>query len=86
MLLPRSNGDYIIAELDLSDGRIYPVWNDPTMRYADLNPNNYANNGAIEAFFGDGRVRLRTEHLDQSDGSTLAGFAIVKRQQSTVEH
>ena len=72
-----------MAELNLSDARIYPVWSETTVRYADLDPNNHVNNGAIGAFFEDGRVRLRTEHLDQSDGSTLAGFAIVK---TTIEY
>jgi acyl-CoA thioester hydrolase len=72
-----------MADLDLTDPRIFPVWSETTVRYADLDPNNHVNNGAIGAYFEDGRVRLRTQILDQSDGSTLAGFAIVK---TTIEY
>lgn len=70
-------------DLDLADRDIFPVWSQTTVRYADLDPNNHVNNGAIGAFFEDGRVRLRAQHLDQSDGGTLAGFAIVK---TTIEY
>ncbi len=70
-------------DLDLSNRAIFPVWSQTTVRYADLDPNNHVNNGAIGAFFEDGRVRLRAEHLDQSGGGTLAGFAIVK---TTIEY
>ena len=70
-------------DLDLSNRDIFPVWSQTTVRYADLDPNNHVNNGAIGTFLEDGRVRLRAEHLDQSGGSTLAGFAIVK---TTIEY
>jgi acyl-CoA thioester hydrolase len=69
--------------LALTNRSIYPVWSQTTVRYADLDPNNHVNNGAIGAFFEDGRVRLRSEYLDQSGGGTLAGFAIRK---TTIEY
>ena len=72
-----------MSEVDLSNRAIFPVWSQTTVRYSDLDPNSHVNNGAIGAFFEDGRVRLRSEHLDQSDGGTLAGFAIAK---TTIEY
>lgn len=72
-----------MSTLDLGDARIYPVWSETTVRYSDLDPNNHVNNGAIGAFFEDGRVRLRTEHLEQADGPALSGFAIAK---TTIEY
>ena len=72
-----------MQDFDLTDRSLYPVWSQTTVRYSDLDPNNHVNNGAIGAFFEDGRVRLRSEFLDQSGGGTLAGFAIRK---TTIEY
>ena len=59
-----------MQDFDLTDRSLYPVWSQTTVRYSDLDPNNHVNNGAIGAFFEDGRVRLRSEFLDQSGGGT----------------
>ena len=56
----------------------YRAWTGNNIRYSDLDPNGHANNGAINAFFEDGRVRFRDEHLDAVVADTLSGFVIVR--------
>ncbi|MEM7406252.1 MAG: thioesterase family protein [Pseudomonadota bacterium] len=72
-----------MSEFRLDEPDIYPVWSATTVRYSDLDPNSHVNNGAIGAFFEDGRVRLRTEHLESEGGPALSGFAIAK---TTIEY
>jgi acyl-CoA thioester hydrolase len=67
-----------LSDYDLTQRDTFPVWSSTTVRYSDLDPNSHVNNGAISAFFEDGRVRLRTEHLARPGNSMLAGFAIAK--------
>ena len=67
-----------MSDYDLTDRSIFPVWSETTVRYSDLDPNSHVNNGAISAYFEDGRVRLRTEHLATPENPMLAGFAIAQ--------
>lgn len=66
------------SDIDLADRSIYPVWATDTIRYSDLDPNNHVNNGAINSYLEDGRVRFRTEHLASVGADVLAGFVLVK--------
>ena len=65
-------------EIDLKSTDAYRVWTRDTIRYADLDPNNHVNNGAINTYFEDGRVRFRDQHLAHLGAGTLAGFVLVK--------
>ena len=56
----------------------YRVWTTDNIRYSDLDPNGHVNNGAMNAFLEDGRVRFRQEHLRAIAADTLAGFVVVK--------
>jgi acyl-CoA thioester hydrolase len=56
----------------------YRVWTTDNIRYSDLDPNGHVNNGAMNAFLEDGRVRFRQEHLSAVAADTLAGFVVVK--------
>lgn len=67
-----------MSDTDLTARDIYRVWTRDTIRYSDLDPNNHVNNGAINTYFEDGRVRFRTEHLAHLGADTLAGFVLVK--------
>jgi acyl-CoA thioester hydrolase len=67
-----------MSELDLTQRAFYPVWSETTVRYSDLDPNSHVNNGAISAYFEDGRVRLRAEHLATASNAMLTGFAIAR--------
>ncbi|MFT5445375.1 MAG: acyl-CoA thioester hydrolase [Gammaproteobacteria bacterium] len=67
-----------MSEVDLKDRTAYRVWTSDTIRYSDLDPNNHVNNGAINTYFEDGRVRFRGEHLAHLGEGTLAGFVLVK--------
>lgn len=67
-----------MSDFDPTDRSGYPVWSETTVRYSDLDPNSHVNNGAISAYFEDGRVRLRTEHLASVGDTMLTGFAIAR--------
>lgn len=67
-----------MTDVDLKSRGAYRVWTRDTIRYSDLDPNNHVNNGAINSYFEDGRVRFRNEHLSHLGASTLAGFVLVK--------
>ena len=64
--------------IDLAKPNIYPSWTNSTIRYSDLDPNGHVNNGAINAFFEDGRVCFRNEQMLQLGDDILAGFVLVK--------
>ena len=64
--------------IDLAKPNIYRSWTNSTIRYSDLDPNGHVNNGAINAFFEDGRVCFRNEHMLQLGDDILAGFVLVK--------
>ena len=66
------------ADFDLTDRCVYAAWTSDTIRYADLDPNGHVNNGAVNAFFEDGRVRFRDENLARVRGSILAGFVLAR--------
>lgn len=63
---------------DLTRRDLYRNWTQVTIRYADLDPNNHVNNGAINQFFEDGRVSLRQRHMQDLPAAALTGFALVK--------
>ena len=68
----------IMSDVDLKDRSAYRVWTGDTIRYADLDPNDHVNNGAINTYFEDGRVRFRNQHLSHLGAGILAGFVLVK--------
>ena len=63
---------------DLKRKSVYPCWTSSTIRYSDLDPNVHVNNGAINAFFEDGRVCFRNERMLRLGDEILTGFALVK--------
>lgn len=63
---------------DLKRKSVYPCWTSSTIRYSDLDPNGHVNNGAINAFFEDGRVCFRNERMLRLGDKFLTGFALVK--------
>ena len=63
---------------DLKRKSVYPCWTSSTIRYSDLDPNGHVNNGAINAFFEDGRVCFRNERMLRVGDEILTGFALVK--------
>jgi len=65
-------------KVDLTDRSVYATWATSTIRYSDLDPNGHVNNGAINAFFEEGRVLFRNERMVSRDDHILSGFAIVK--------
>ena len=71
-----------VAELDtgpvLRNRIVFPEWTRVTIRYADLDPNNHVNNGAINQFFEDGRVHFRLARMAPLGEETLSGFALVR--------
>ena len=67
-----------MSEIDLRMRAAYRVWTRDTIRYADLDPNDHVNNGAINTYFEDGRVRFRSEHLSHLGAGLLSGFVVVK--------
>ena len=67
-----------MSEVDLKNRASFRVWTSDTIRYADLDPNDHVNNGAINTYFEDGRVRFRDQHLSHLGEGTLAGFVLVK--------
>jgi len=58
--------------------KIYTDWNTANIRYSDLDPNGHVNNGAINTFFEDGRVKFRMDRMDNYREDILAGFVLVK--------
>jgi acyl-CoA thioester hydrolase len=67
-----------MSEVDLKDRGSYRVWTGDTIRYSDLDPNDHVNNGAINTYLEDGRVRFRNEHLSHLGAGILSGFVLVK--------
>ncbi len=65
-------------ELNLKTRDAYVSWTSATIRYSDLDPNGHVNNGAINAFFEDGRVQFRNDWMISLGDDFLAGFALVK--------
>ena len=63
---------------DLKTAAIYSNWAKSTIRYSDLDPNGHVNNGAINAFFEDGRVCFRNDRMLKLGDEILTGFALVK--------
>ena len=56
----------------------YTNWIENNIRYSDLDPNGHVNNGAINAFFEDGRVKFRNDHMHGSNSNVLKGFVLAK--------
>ena len=66
--------------IDLKQRASYHVWTRDTIRYVDLDPNMHVNNGAIGAYFEDGRVRFRDEHVGPlcPELTVLSGFVLAR--------
>ena len=60
------------------DPGTYPVWTKDSIRYRDLDPNEHVNNGAINEYFEDGRVRFRQDYLTSAAFDILSGFALAR--------
>ena len=56
----------------------YKNWIDGSVRYSDLDPNGHVNNGAINAFFEDGRVKFRNDYMRGCKSNILTGFVLAK--------
>ena len=69
---------FAMSEVDLKKRATYPVWTQDLVRYVDLDPNEHVNNGAINAYFQDGRVRFRVEHMSGVGLELLEGFVVVR--------
>ena len=61
---------------DLKSRATYATWTTDSVRYADLDPNGHANNGAINQFFEDGRVHFRSERMKFLGDDLFTGFAV----------
>lgn len=70
--------DSSTSDLDLTKRSLYRDWTEVTIRYADIDPNNHVNNGAINQFFEDGRVHLRQTYMSGLPAAALTGFALVR--------
>ena len=66
------------AEYNFKIREVYTDWVTNNIRYSDLDPNGHVNNGAINAFFEDGRVQFRADRLSDYSEDILAGFVLVK--------
>ena len=66
------------VEANFKIREVYTDWVTNNIRYSDLDPNGHVNNGAINAFFEDGRVQFRTDRLSDYSEDILAGFVLVK--------
>ena len=66
------------AEENFTTRGVYTDWITDKIRYCDLDPNGHVNNGAINAFFEDGRVQFRIDRMGQYSEEILAGFVLVK--------
>ena len=64
-------------EIDLKDRSVYTAWTSVTI-YSDLDPNSHVNNGAVNAFFEEGRVALRRAFMGELGAELLRGFAIAR--------
>ena len=64
--------------IDPKNPKTYPVWTADSIRYCDLDPNEHVNNGAINEFFEDGRVRFRKEYLTSAAFDVLSGFVLAR--------
>ena len=69
---------FVVSEVDLTSRTSYRIWIQDVVRYGDLDPNEHVNNGAINAYFEDGRVRLREDHLSDLGFGLLAGFVVAR--------
>ena len=67
-----------MSEMDLKNRDTFRVWTRDIIRFSDLDPNNHVNNGAINTYFEDGRVRFRDEQLSHLGAKMVSGFGIVK--------
>jgi acyl-CoA thioester hydrolase len=74
----RAPGAGAAVTVDLTRREVFAEWTRATIRYADLDPNDHVNNGAINQFFEDGRVQFRTARMAPLGAATLAGFALVR--------
>ena len=77
---PESPPDFQGADttpVDLTDRSVYAEWTTDSIRYRDLDPNGHVNNGAINEFFEDGRVRFRVARMAALGDDILKGFAMV---------
>ncbi|MEZ5728131.1 MAG: thioesterase family protein [Burkholderiaceae bacterium] len=63
---------------DLTRRSTFASWTRDSIRYRDLDPNFHVNNGAVNEYFEDGRVRFRAERMSHLSQTLLAGFALVK--------
>ncbi len=66
------------VEFDPRDRAQYADWAAASIRYADLDPNSHVNNGAINEYFEDGRVRFRNARMAKFGDDILTGFAIAR--------
>ena len=66
------------VEANFKIREVYTDWVTNNIRYSDLDPNGHVNNGAINAFFEDGRVQFRANRLSDYSEDILAGFVLVK--------
>ena len=51
-------------------------WAEVSIRYRDLDPNGHVNNGAINQYFEDGRVKFREDLMSSLGREILTGFAV----------
>jgi acyl-CoA thioester hydrolase len=63
-------------EPDFTARSVYATWTQDSVRYADLDPNGHANNGAINQFFEDGRVHFRSDRMPFLGADLFTGFAV----------
>ena len=54
----------------------FASWTEVSIRYSDLDPNGHVNNGAINQYFEDGRVKFREDLMGGLGREILTGFAI----------
>ena len=53
-------------------------WTTDIIRYSDLDPNGHVNNGAINSYFENARVRFRQRLEGTLPQEVLTGFIVVK--------
>ena len=68
-----------MREVELKERGTFRVWTSDSIRYSDLDPNDHVNNGAINAYLEDGRVRFRKQYLSHLGAGMLSGFVLVKQ-------
>jgi len=64
------------SAFDPTNAESYIDWAVASIRYSDLDPNGHVNNGAINAFFEDGRVHFRNSRMVDLGDEILTGFVI----------